>query len=135
MDGHGALPRGECLELLRTARLGRLVFTDRALPAVLPVDFVLDATGGVVLRTPPGSRLAAAVRGRVVAFHADRVDARTGAGWSVTVVGEGRPVTDPGDLAALPHRPWPGTPTDLAFRIGSRYITGQRVCFTARCTS
>ena len=44
----GAAPHG---------RFGRLVFTEGALPAVLPVNFVLDSAG-IVIRTAPGGTVA-----------------------------------------------------------------------------
>ena len=48
------LSREECLSLLVTAPFGRLVLTEGALPAVLPVNFLLDAAG-IVIRTSVGS--------------------------------------------------------------------------------
>ncbi len=46
--------REECLALLATAPSGRLVLTEGALPAVLPVNFLLDPAG-IVIRTAEGS--------------------------------------------------------------------------------
>lgn len=34
--------RAECLSLLRTVPVGRIVFTECALPAIQPVNFTLD---------------------------------------------------------------------------------------------
>ena len=44
LDAHGLeiLDREDCLGLLASVPLGRVVFTDRALPAIQPVNFVLD---------------------------------------------------------------------------------------------
>ncbi|MFD0854208.1 pyridoxamine 5'-phosphate oxidase family protein, partial [Actinomadura adrarensis] len=64
----------ECLTMLATTPLGRIVFTDRALPAVQPVNYTL-ADGDVVIRTSPSSRLAAAASDTVVAFEIDDFDA------------------------------------------------------------
>ena len=47
------LDDGECRALLAATPLGRVVFTDRALPAILPVNYVL-AGGDVIIRTTPG---------------------------------------------------------------------------------
>ena len=66
------LSREECLSLLVTAPFGRLVLTQGALPAVLPVNFLLDAVG-IVIRTSAGSSTALA-DGSVVAFQADSID-------------------------------------------------------------
>jgi nitroimidazol reductase NimA-like FMN-containing flavoprotein (pyridoxamine 5'-phosphate oxidase superfamily) len=73
-SGVHVLSRDECLSLLASMPVGRLVFTDRALPAIVPVNFVLSG-GHIVLRTGATSSLAAAVRGSVVAFEVDCIDA------------------------------------------------------------
>src|SRR5262245_47213677 len=98
-DGNGLeiLERGECLALLGSVPLGRVVFTERALPAVQPVNFVLDEEC-VVIRTAPRSTLATAMPGAVVAFEADHFDGAGATGWSVTVVGKARTVRDPAEV-------------------------------------
>lgn len=101
------LSRQECLSLLATAPFGRLVLTVGALPAVLPVNFVLDPAG-IVIRTGEGSS-ASLADGAVVAFQADSIDTERRSGWTVTVVGRAALVRDElqrSRLAALPLRPW-----------------------------
>src|SRR5918995_1902393 len=71
--GLEVLSREESLDLLASVPLGRIVITQRALPAILPVNFVLDH-GSVVIRTGEGSKLAVATPRAVVAFQVDRVD-------------------------------------------------------------
>ena len=94
-----ALDDIECRRLLATADFGRLVFTAAALPVVQPVRFgVRD--GQVLIPTRAGGQLARAVRGAVVAFEVDGLDALTGAGWTVTAVGPAHVLTDPDDIAA-----------------------------------
>lgn len=89
------LDRQTCLALLGTARLGRIVFTDRALPAVRLVRFTLRG-GEIVVCARAGSRLAAAASCReVVAFEADAFDPLGRTGWSVVVVGRAEPLGDP----------------------------------------
>ena len=56
-SGFDVLSRTECLRLLASAKVGRVVYTDGALPAVTPVNFALDGTV-VVFPTATGSRLA-----------------------------------------------------------------------------
>ena len=92
--GAQELSRDECLALLRTAPFGRLVFTEGALPALLTVNFVLDAAG-VVLRTMEGSRICRAAASSVVAFQVDDIDVESRTGWTVTVVGQASVATDP----------------------------------------
>ncbi|MBW8483431.1 pyridoxamine 5'-phosphate oxidase family protein [Actinomadura parmotrematis] len=132
-DGNGprALDRERCLALLRTVPVGRVVFTDRALPAIQPVNFALDGGGRIVVRTSAGSALDRATRGSVVAFQADDIDVRTGTGWSVTLVGEARPVTAPAEieeLAGLPLRAWTPARADRYIRIHGRDLTGHGFC-------
>lgn len=130
-DAHGleVLDRRQCLSLLASVPLGRIVFTDRALPAIQPVTFVLDGDD-VVLHTPLGSTLAAATRETVVAFEADDFDTARRTGWTVTIVGHAHVVHDPVEtarLAQLPLQPWTSAPRDHFIRIPCRHITGRRI--------
>jgi hypothetical protein len=123
------LSRGECLALLAAAPVGRIVFTDRALPAVQLVNYLLDGDH-IVIRTRAGSKLAAAARRAVVAFEIDEIDAADHAGWTVTVVGEATVVRAPEEvsrLAALPLRPWaPGVREDF-IRVKVDLVDGRRL--------
>ena len=94
------LSRDECLTLMASVPVGRIIYTRRALPAVELVNFPLDH-GDIVIRTDRSGKLAAAARGAVVAFEADHLDLVNQAGWSVTAVGPAREVTDPGEIARL----------------------------------
>ncbi|MEU4835592.1 pyridoxamine 5'-phosphate oxidase family protein [Streptosporangium sp. NPDC023615] len=126
--GLEVLTRQECLRLLVSTPIGRIVFTDRALPAVQPVGFCLDG-GNVVIQTTAGSKLAAATRDAVVAFEVDDFDPRMRAGWSVTVVGRARAVQDQEEiirLAELPLIPWAGNGRDHFVVIGTEEISGRR---------
>ncbi len=51
----------------------------------------------------------AGTRGAVVAFEVDAYDDRARTGWSVTVVGPSRPVTDPVESARYDTLGWPQT--------------------------
>jgi nitroimidazol reductase NimA-like FMN-containing flavoprotein (pyridoxamine 5'-phosphate oxidase superfamily) len=90
----------ECLRLLTTVPIGRVVFTDQALPGVLPVTFLVNE-GMIVLRAVDCSKLSAAVRNTVVAFEADDFDVEARTGWSVTVIGQARFIRDSAELAVL----------------------------------
>jgi len=85
------LPRGECLRLMSTVGVGRVIYTRQALPAVDLVNFTLDDGGDVVITTVRDD-LALAVRDSVVAFEADHFSAHDKAGWHVTVIGRAREV-------------------------------------------
>jgi nitroimidazol reductase NimA-like FMN-containing flavoprotein (pyridoxamine 5'-phosphate oxidase superfamily) len=132
--GLEVLEPSECLALAGTMPIGRVVFTDRALPAVEPVNFVLD-DGCVILRTAEGSRLAAALRGTIVAFETDDYDARAESGWSVTVVGRAEPVVDATEsarLARLPQTSWVSGSRPWFIRIRPEHITGRRIIVAPR---
>jgi hypothetical protein len=109
------LSREQCLRLMATAPVGRLIYTRQAMPAVELVNFTIDA-GDIVIRTAASGKLIAAIRGAVVAFEADDVAPDAGSGWSVTAVGHARQVTDLADIHKLRTaglRPW--VPGDLPY--------------------
>lgn len=111
---------------MSTVAIGRVVFTEQALPAVMPVGFVRDG-GDVVLCASPGSNLAAAIPGAIVAFEADDLGASGPGGWAVTVVGRARPVRDPGDRAREALQPWTARPSTEFFRISCQRLSGRRI--------
>ncbi|MET7481665.1 pyridoxamine 5'-phosphate oxidase family protein [Streptomyces sp. NPDC005538] len=127
-DGFRELDRQECMRLLATVPVGRIVYTRRALPAVLPVNFGLDGDGAVLLRTSALSDLANAVDGAVVAFEADEVNAAAHSGWSVVVTGAATRVTDPTEHARLLRtgpRSWVPAPQEVFVRIEPELVTGR----------
>jgi uncharacterized protein len=127
----GELPafgRAQCLTLMRTVRIGRVVYTDQALPAVTPVNFVVDGDA-VIIHTGSGSTLAAALRGTVAAFEVDHVDSETGNGWWVTVTGRTQLLGATADVAyanRLPLRPWVQAPNAQFVRISCQHVSGGR---------
>ncbi|MFD2080882.1 Nitroimidazol reductase NimA, pyridoxamine 5'-phosphate oxidase superfamily [Actinopolymorpha cephalotaxi] len=127
--GLEVLPPTECLRLLGQAPIGRIVFTEQALPAVQPVHYALDGDS-VVIRTTVGSKLAAAARNSIVAFEVDQIDAGHEVGWSVTVVGHAEMVTEAKEidrLAGLSLHSWsPAEPTHF-IRVRMEMIRGRRL--------
>jgi uncharacterized protein len=95
------LPVDACLKLPASVPVGRICFTRQALPAIELVEFVTEG-GDVIVAAdhddPLGAKLAA---GQVVAFQADDVDYRTGDGWTVSLVGRAREMTEVSELARL----------------------------------
>lgn len=127
--GLQVLSREECLAMLGSVPIGRIVFTERALPAVQPVRFVLDGTD-VVIRTAAGSVPCAATGTTIVAFEADEFDAERCTGWSVTAVGPARTVTDPAErarLARLPLPAWAPDGRDHFIVMRAERLTGRRI--------
>jgi len=124
------LDREQCLGLLQTVRVGRLVFTEDALPAVQPVNFGIWRDD-VVIRVAGGAKLAAAARNFVVAFEADELDPDLRTGWSVTVVGHAQRITDVDELVAVAGtfvQPWVDGRRDHFVRIRAEQVTGRRLC-------
>jgi hypothetical protein len=120
-----------CLRLLGSVSLGRVVYTEKALPAIRPVNHVLDG-GAVIIRSHLGGALARAVgstRGVVVAYEADAIDPVEHVGWSVVVTGVARLVADSREVARYEGllRPWVDIAMDCVIRIEADLVTGYRV--------
>ena len=142
------LSRAEALHLLGSVSLGRIVFTQDALPTLRPVNHVLDR-GQIVIRTHLGAALTLHTStststsragsggsdrsnrsgGVVVAYEADNIDLDTHLGWSVIVTGYAHQVTDPDDLSRYEAilEPWVDQSMDHAVRIRPDLVTGFRL--------
>ncbi|MFP5347045.1 MAG: pyridoxamine 5'-phosphate oxidase family protein [Actinomycetes bacterium] len=118
----------QSIDLLDRAEVGRVVFTDHALPAILPVTYAVDG-GTIVIRTSRGSRLARAADGAVLAFEADDVRPERGDAWSVVVTGEARIETDPDEQERLADllSPWVPGVKDVFIRIPLTVVTGRLI--------
>ena len=127
------LDSAEALELLGSVSLGRVVFTQHALPTVRPVNHVLE-DGDIIIRTHEGAALTSHTRhaggeGVVVAYEADTIDPDTHLGWSVVVTGYAHLVTDAAEVARYRAmlRPWMNRAMDYAVRIRPDLVTGIRL--------
>jgi len=92
------LPRRDCLAFLSSASVGRLGVSIRALPAILPVNFVLVGSS-ILIRTATGGDLFRACSDEVVAFETDGFDNSGAYGWSVLVRGIAEEIVEPEQLA------------------------------------
>ncbi|OQO90076.1 pyridoxamine 5'-phosphate oxidase family protein [Saccharomonospora piscinae] len=122
------LTEAECLALLSTEPVGRLVFTENALPAIRPVNFVLDGRD-VVIRTTADS-WARRVADTVVAFEVDHIVPADHSGWSVVLLGTATVLTDIDALVRVTdfrHRPWAPGPRDRYLLIRTGEISGRRL--------
>ncbi|MBO0820030.1 MAG: pyridoxamine 5'-phosphate oxidase family protein, partial [Nocardiopsaceae bacterium] len=103
----GDVTRAEALLLLAGVPLGRIVFTENAMPAVRPASHLVEG-GDIIARSHDGSAIVPAgevdpgpgrsgsgERETVVAYQADEIDTGSRLGWSVVVTGPARPVLDP----------------------------------------
>ncbi|MFI8260904.1 MULTISPECIES: pyridoxamine 5'-phosphate oxidase family protein [unclassified Streptomyces] len=127
------LDRAEALRLLSTVSLGRIVFTQHALPAVRPVNHLVEGED-IIVRIHGGGALAslaapAEVSGVVVAYEADVIDPVTHLGWSVVVTGYARAVCDADEVDRYAHllRPWVAHRMTSALRIRPDLVTGFRL--------
>jgi len=118
----------QCLELLRTQRVGRVgVCSGRA--GVFPVLYAL-LDDDVVFRTAPGEKLIAAAMHREVVFEIDSFDMETRSGWSVNVLGTAEEIQHPDELTradALGLDPWAGEVRDRYVRIRASELSGRRI--------
>jgi hypothetical protein len=118
------LTRPESLRLLTGAPFGRIVYTVRALPAIVPVRHLVD-NGMIVVRTHVGAECA----GSVVAYQADEIGSCDEDGWTVTVTGVARRLLDAEEIAHYEHVlvPLVEAETVEVIRIYPEIVTGHRL--------
>jgi nitroimidazol reductase NimA-like FMN-containing flavoprotein (pyridoxamine 5'-phosphate oxidase superfamily) len=119
----------ECLKLLSSVPVGRLVFTRGGLPAVRLVNFLVDDRS-VIFATADGDKFRAAQRGDVVAFEVDEVNPERHLGWTVTAAGR-LSVVDPEQQAAIertrPVRAWAPNRDQHLIRLTIELLEGRRL--------
>ncbi|HXP21881.1 MAG TPA: pyridoxamine 5'-phosphate oxidase family protein [Streptosporangiaceae bacterium] len=121
------LSRSQALELLSSVPIGRLVFTHQALPAIRPVNHLVEGES-IVVRTTSGATITtvAGRSGAVVAYEADSLDTARQVGWSVIIVGTARLLED--EAAAERYRslltPWLSGAMDDVIVIAADIVTG-----------
>ncbi|GAB7143197.1 pyridoxamine 5'-phosphate oxidase family protein [Mycobacterium riyadhense] len=127
------LDRTDAMRLLASVDHGRVVFTDKALPAIRPVNHLVD-DGRVIVRTRLTAKVATAVRfsadaGEVVAYQADNLDPQRRVGWSVVITGLAKIVDDPAQIARYAQllRPWVNKVMDTVIAIEPQIVTGMRI--------
>jgi uncharacterized protein len=123
------LSRDDCLRLIATTAVGRIIYTRQAMPAVELVNFAVHG-GGIVIRTSHSGKLAAAILGAVVAFEVDQLDPGDQTGWSVTAIGRSREVSDPAEieqLHAIGLSTWAPGEHEHFIRISPEIINGRAV--------
>jgi uncharacterized protein len=127
-NGMTVLDTATCLSLLRTSEVGRLAVSITDHPDIFPINYVVDR-GNVVFRTAEGTKLAAALLGRGVAFEVDGYDAGAGDAWSVVIKGyavEIEQMHEYFDALDLPLFPWHAGPKHRFVRIDPVAVTGRR---------
>ena len=127
-NGMEELTAAECWRLLRTHEVGRLAVSITDHPDIFPVNYVVDGDG-IVFRTGPGTKLAAAVLGKGVAFEIDGYDPLAGDAWSVVVKGHARQIEhmiEYFDADDLPLFRWHAAPKPDIVRVEPGEVTGRR---------
>lgn len=124
------LTAAESWRLLGSVSLGRVVFTQRAMPAIRPVNHLVhDET--VIIRSHLGAAIVGHVAGEgaVVCYEADDIDPVRHTGWSVIVTGTARLVRDPAAVRRYEPvlKPWTDGPRDCFIAITPQLITGLRL--------
>jgi pyridoxamine 5'-phosphate oxidase-like protein len=132
-SGAQELERAEAMRLLASIGYGRVVFTLNALPAIRPVNHLVDE-GRVIIRTRLTSAISIGVRstdGVVVAYEADSLDPQSRAGWSVVIMGRAHTLTDPDQVSRYEQllHPWVNH-ADTVVAIDPDIITGFRIIAT-----
>jgi nitroimidazol reductase NimA-like FMN-containing flavoprotein (pyridoxamine 5'-phosphate oxidase superfamily) len=126
------LDEGECRRLLATASIGRIAFTEGAMPVIQPASFALRGED-VFIPTGLSSKMAAGSRGAVLAFEVDDYDLVERTGWNVTVIGPSRLVSVPEqvrELDALGVRPWAPSAGHCYIALRLTVVRGRRISST-----
>ncbi|GLY78354.1 pyridoxamine 5'-phosphate oxidase family protein [Actinoallomurus iriomotensis] len=129
------LDEAECLRLISPGGVGRLGYSGRYGPTVVPVNYGVHE-GAIVFRTAYGSPTDEDLRTGIedadykVAFEIDELRPETREGWSVLVRGSVRHVESEDERASVREagvEPWAGGARELFLRIQPTHVTGRRL--------
>jgi nitroimidazol reductase NimA-like FMN-containing flavoprotein (pyridoxamine 5'-phosphate oxidase superfamily) len=129
------LDEAECQGLIGAGGVGRIGYTGRFGPTILPVNYVLHE-GTILFRTGQHSPLGEDLRTGIehaeskVAFEIDETSAATREGWSVLVQGSAHLVDSEAARASIVPsgvEPWAGGEKELFVRVIPSRITGRRI--------
>jgi nitroimidazol reductase NimA-like FMN-containing flavoprotein (pyridoxamine 5'-phosphate oxidase superfamily) len=127
------LTREDCLRLLTTTELGRIVVTVTGWdqPVIRPVNYVFDESSqSVLIRSAPGSKLHALLRSAAATFEIDGSDPAKRTGWSVIISGVTEEITNPAELRridGLGLEPWAPGHHGRWIRIRANTVSGRRI--------
>jgi len=129
------LDEAECLRLVSPGGIGRIAYSGRFGPMVLPVNYKLHE-GTIVFRTVEDSPLDEDLRTGIanaeyrVAFEIDDFSRTAREGWSVLIQGALHHVDSEAERASVREsgvQPWASGPRDLYLRVIPARITGRRI--------
>ena len=133
------LDEAECLRLIASGGIGRIGYSGRYGPTVMPVNYQLYE-GTIVFRTTPDSTTDEDLRTGIanaeykVAFEIDDFNTAARTGWSVLIQGSAHHVESEAERASVAGAgvdPWPGGDRELFLRINPTRVTGRRVSHTS----
>ena len=133
------LDEAECLRLIASGGIGRIGYSGRYGPTVMPVNYQLYE-GTIVFRTTPDSTTDEDLRTGIanaeykVAFEIDDFNTAARTGWSVLIQGSAHHVESEAERASVAGAgvdPWPGGDRELFLRINPSRVTGRRVSHTS----
>jgi nitroimidazol reductase NimA-like FMN-containing flavoprotein (pyridoxamine 5'-phosphate oxidase superfamily) len=129
------LEEAECLRLIATGGIGRLVFAGRWDLTVLPVNYKIH-DGAILFRTAQDGATDEDLRTGIadaeyrVAFEIDDFDLKAREGWSVVVQGPAHHLDseeEQADARAAAVEPWPGGQRGHYISINPARVTGRRI--------
>jgi hypothetical protein len=119
----------ECRRLLASASIGRIAFTQGAMPAIQLATYALQGED-LFIPTDLRGTMAASSRGAVLAFEVDDYDVVERTGWNVTVIGPSRLVSVPDQVRALDAlgvRSWAPATTHCYIALRMAVVRGRRM--------
>ena len=129
------LDEAECLRLISAGGIGRIGYTGRFGPTVLPVNYALYQ-GTIVFRTGQHGPLGEDLRTGIehaeskVAFEIDELSPAAREGWSILIQGSAHPVDSEAERTSVVQsgvEPWAGGEKELFVRVIPTRITGRRI--------
>ena len=129
------LDEPECMELLSTAKIGRLVYNSRYGPVALPSEYKIQEES-IVFRTyrttftEEDLRTGIAYAEYKVAVEVDQSDPETRLGWVVLVQGAAHHIDTEAERAEIAHlglESWVEGEPEHFIRVNLSQISGQRI--------
>ena len=123
-----AMTQDECWSMLDRQVVGRLAVDVGGHPDIFPINYVVD-DATIVFKTSAGTKFAAAVLSRNVAFEIDGFEADQRTVWSVVLKGVAHEVEnmyDRFEAEDLPLYPWVAEQKPSYVRVTPTIVTGRR---------
>jgi nitroimidazol reductase NimA-like FMN-containing flavoprotein (pyridoxamine 5'-phosphate oxidase superfamily) len=129
------LDEAECMELLGTGRIGRLIYSSRYGPVALPSEYKIHE-GSIIFRTyrttftEEDLRTGIAHAEYQVAFEADQTDPEAREGWLVLILGTAHHIDTEAERASIADvglKSWVEGEPEHFIRVDPIRVAGQRL--------